>query len=281
MADQSDVEATLASLVTSTLYPQGPNAPSVLGSLCRIFRGWPNAAALDADLAAGRINVTITPDPCHYRITTRYIDPPAFLAPIAPTLAITVAGQTATITTTGTTGAVAPGQLAGLLVDNAAYVHRTEAGDTPALVAGILASYIRTARIVQLSGASLTIPGTGLIIPRVVADQQATLETRRQVQGFRVACWCPDPTTRDAAASLLDGTLSQSPFISLPDTSQARLRLSGTTTFDQSQNANLYRRDLLFAVEYATTVTETLPSLIATNARLAPDGGPTTRSLLG
>ncbi len=276
MADQSDVEATLAGLVTAILYPQGSQASSVIGSVCRIFRGWPNSAALDADLAASVINISITSDAAKFRNTTRYIDPPSPRAFVQPTLIITAAGQTATIS-----GTAAPGQLAGLLVDNAAYVHRTVAADTPVLVAAILANYIRTRRVVLVSGATITIPGAGSIIGRITADQNVLTETRRQAQGFRVACWCPTPASRDSIVSLLDAALSQQAFIALPDTAQGRLRLSGTITFDQSQNANLFRRDLLFTVEYATTVTQTLPSLIAVDARIAPNGGPATQSLLG
>jgi hypothetical protein len=276
MADQSDIELTLASLVTAILYPSGSNAASVLGSVCRVFRGWPNAAALGADLSAGRLTVTITPDTGSFRVTTRYLDPPAMLAPVSPSLSIAVTGQTATITGTATLG-----QVAGLIVDNTAFVHRTATGDTPSLVAAILASYIRTVRIAQVSGASITIPGAGLIIPRVVADQNALAETRRQRQSFRMSCWCPDPTTRDSLAVLLDTALSQLTFITLPDSTQARLQLSHSLTFDQSQNANLFRRDLIFTVEYATTVSETLPSLIVGDARITPNGGPTTQSLLG
>ena len=54
MADESDVETTLATLVTAQIYPQGTNAPSALGPLVRIYRGWPNPTALNADLAAGK-----------------------------------------------------------------------------------------------------------------------------------------------------------------------------------------------------------------------------------
>ena len=276
MADQSDVEATLASLVTGILYPAGTNAASVLGSVCHIYRGWPNPAGLGTDLAAGNLTVTVMPDAGSFRVTTRYLDPPTNLTPAAPTLTVTVSGQTATIG-----GTASPGQVAGLIVDRAAFVHRTEAGDTPALVAAILASYIRGTRIAQVSGPSITIPGAGLLVGRVVADQTALAETRRQIQAFRIACWCPDPTTRDSLATLLDTALSQDSFIALPDNTQARLRLSRSITFDQSQNANLFRRDLIFNVEYATTVSDTLPALIIGSTAIAPNGGPTTQSLLG
>ena len=274
MADQSDVEATLATLVTTTLYPEGTNAPSVLGSLCRIYRGWPNAAALSTDLAQGHITVTIHPGEA-YRVTTRHIDPPQPLSAVIPTLAITTDTSTATFA-----GVASTGQLAGLLIDNKAFVHRTAIGDTPALVASILASYIRTLRPTTVSNATITIQGARQIIGRVVADQQTQTVTRRQAQDFRLTCWCPDPASRDTTAALLDTALSTTPFITLPDNTSARLRLVRSLTFDQSQNANLYRRDLVFDAEYATTITTTLPALIFGDTNIIPNGSQA-QTLLG
>ncbi len=51
-------------------------------------------------------------------------------------------------------------------------------------------------------------------------------------------------------------------FITLADNSAARLIFSGTTVFDQSQNAILYRRDLIYSVEYATTITDQQSSML-------------------
>ncbi len=275
MADLSDVETAIANAVEAIIYPKGTNAPSVLGSVVRVYRGWPNPAALNNDLAAGAVNLTIFPDPKAHRITTRLIDPPAPSAPVLPTLTVTVSGQTATF------GGIANiGQIAGLLIDNAAFVHRTQSGDTPEGVAATLAAYISTNRIALASGAKVTIPGAGSVIGRVVADQSAQLETRRQVQTLRLTCWCPTPELRDEAASALDRGLSQIAFLPLPDTSSARLRNSGTRVFDQSQNANLYRRDLLLEVEYATTITESLPTMIFGISALLPNAN-ASKNLLG
>jgi len=275
MADLSDVETTLAALVETLVYPAGTNAPSINDALIRVYRGWPNQSALNADLAAGTINITLFPDARAARISTRYLDPPIALAPVIPTLGVSMSGQTATFT-----GSAGLGQLAGLLIDNTAFVHRTQSGDTPEAVAAALAAYVRTQRIAQLNGASLTIPGAGSIIGRVVADQQARVETRRQHQTIRLSCWCPTPATRDLIAAAIDQGLSQRLFLTLPDGSSARLREAGTLVFDQSQNANLYRRDLLLDVEYATTITETLPALIFGNSQISPNGASST-SLLG
>ena len=275
MADLSDVETALATLLEGVLYPQGTEAPSILGVLTRVYRGWPNPAALNADLAAGNVNITIFPDPRPQRNTTRYIDPPNPAAAVSPTLTVSVSGQTATFG--GTAGL---GQVAGLLIDNSAFVHRTQSGDTPEGVAATLAAYIRTTRIAQVSGASVAIPGAGSVIGRVVADQSAQAETRRQTQALRLTCWCPTPALRDTAASAIDLALSQTNFLALPDGASARLRGDGTLVFDQSQNANLYRRDLLIEAEYATMASETLPALIFGLSRLLPNGN-ATQPLLG
>jgi hypothetical protein len=275
LADLSDVETALSTLLEGVVYPQGTNAPSILGALTRVYRGWPNPAALNSDLAAGNVNITIFPDATPQRNTTRYIDPPTPANPVSPTLTVSVSGQTATFG--GTAGL---GQVAGLLIDNSAFVHRTQSGDTPAGVAATLAAYISTTRIALANGATVTIPGAGSIIGRVVADQSAQAETRRQMQTVRLSCWCPTPALRDAATSVIDLALSQTTFLALPDGTSARLRGGGTLVFDQSQNANLYRRDLLIEAEYATTATEVLPSLIFGLSTLLPNGN-AAQTLLG
>jgi hypothetical protein len=280
MADQSDVETALTTLIGAVIYPQGTNAPSILGVTCRIYRGWPNTAALDADLAAGRVNITVFPDARHQQNTTRWTEELTLATPVPPTLTITTAmtnsGSTATIG-----GTADPGQIAGLLVDNLAVVHRTAAGDTPDLVAATLASYLRTERVAVVAGATITIPGTHLLVGRVVTDQQVQQETRRQVQNFRISCWFPDPATRDVAAAAVDAALAAHNFITLADGTSARLRFVSSTVFDQSQDASLYRRDLLYSVDYATTQTITLPSMIFGDATLSPDGAGIVQSLLG
>ena len=276
MADLSDVETALVLTIGDALYPQGSTAPSAVGVLCRIYRGWPNSAGLDADLAAGYVNVTVFPEARMQENTTRWPSEFETGALSVPDLAVTVSGVSATVS-----GSARLGQVAGILCDNVAVVHRTAAGDTPVVVAAILAQRLRTVRIVQLSGATLTVPGAGRLIGRVVADQPAQKQTRRQRQRFRVSCWCPDPATRDIVSATVDRALSMQDFLPLADGTAGRVRFTGTNVFDQSEDAALYRRDLLYSVEYATTVDAMLPSMIFGDATLAPNGAGVVQSLLG
>ncbi|MGA3398277.1 MAG: hypothetical protein ABSC95_03575 [Acetobacteraceae bacterium] len=256
MADQSDVENALVALAANALYPNGSSSPSLPGPDCRIYRGWPNSAALNADLAAGVINVTVFPQGEPGRNTTRYSQQWQGF-PAQATLTASVSGVSVTIG--GTAG---PGQLAGMLVNDSSYVYASQAGDTPATVAANLATAVRTDWIVNLSGATLTIPGAGSVLARVVADASVMQEVRRQERGFRITCWCPTPATRDASASAIDLLLVGFQFINLADSSQGRLQYRGTLVFDQSQDALLYRRDLLYDVEYPTTITARQPAML-------------------
>jgi hypothetical protein len=259
MADESDVENTLVSLAAAALYPSGAGTQSVPGPDCRIYRGWPNASALNADLAAGRINVTVFPIhgvSAHARTTTRYT-PIWAVQSVQPTLTATVLGASVTFG-----GSADLGQLAGVLVSGQGYSYRTQVGDNTALVAANLAERIRPDMIVQLSGSTVTIPNVGTLLARVVADATAQQEIRRQELNFRVTCWCPTPATRDVAATAIDISLAQVPFVPLPDGSSARVTYYGTAVLDQSENALLYRRDLLYRVEYPTMLTASQPAML-------------------
>jgi hypothetical protein len=264
MPNQSDAETALAILAAAALYPNGPTAPSAVAATIRIYRGWPNAAALDADLAAGRVNLTIFPVLGATRVTTRYPTTPTDTRSV-PTLTVAVVGSVATFAGTATAG-----QLAGLLVEGQPYVYRTAANDTPALVAAILAGAINAVRPATASGASVTTPET-VPIARIVADAVATTELRRQIQSFRITAWCPTPDLRDAVCAIIDPAFAATPFLTLADGSQSRLAFSATTTFDQSQDAALYRRDLIYTVEFPTTLVATQPSMLFGTVGLGAD----------
>jgi hypothetical protein len=167
MADQSDVENALVSLVSGALYPNGTDAASVPGPDCRIYRGWPNSAALDKDLAAGKINTTVFPGSGAGHLTTRYAE--QWVAPRAePSLTAVVTGTSVTFG-----GTADQGQIAGILIDGRSYAYRSQAGDTPQLVAASMAAMARGNSVVRLAGSTMTIAGAGSLVARVVADTAA------------------------------------------------------------------------------------------------------------
>lgn len=145
------------------------------------------------------------------------------------------------------------------------YVYELQPGDIPETIAANLAASARANWTVNLSGTTLAVPGASSLLARVVACSPAEQEARRQRQGFRITCWCPTPAVRDTSASAIDLFLAGFQFIDLADGSQGRLQYCGTLVFDQSEDALLYRRDLLYDVEYPTIVTALQPAMLFGN----------------
>ena len=278
MADQSDVENAIVAAVTATLYPNGPAEASGIGCgavTVRVYRGWPVSAALHADLADGIVNVSVFPGGAP-RDTTRYPMNWNVTTVTTPSLTVSVAANAATFG-----GATAAGQMAGLSVNDATYIYLVQPGDTTALVAAALAAQLIAAGLlVQLSGGTVTIPSASKLTARVEQAQSAYQETRRQRQSFRVSCWCPAPLLRDQVASTIDAAMAGTPFLTLADGSSARITLAGGSTIDQGENAILYRRDLVYAADYATIITAAQPAMVFGTGTLSSPAG-TLATLLG
>ncbi len=263
MADLSDVETALTASVVAALYPGGAGAASVTGQPIRVFRGWPMTGPLDLDLAAGIVNVSVFAVPGDTRNTTRW-GLMTQAAQVAPSLTVQVRGGSATFG-----GAGGLGQVAGLLVDGVPFVYRGQAGDTPALVAAVLAQDVRAVRACWLSGTTVSVPGVTKFAARVVADGSALTELGRQEQGLRISAWCPNPAIRDLVCGTIGSALSATNFLTLADGTSGRVRYRSTASIDDAQNAQLYRRDLVFSVEYATSVSAPAPSLLFGDVRIA------------
>jgi len=211
---------------------------------------------LSNDLARGVANVSVFPVPNATHNTTRWA-PHLSTAPGLPTLLVSVSGASATFS--GTAGV---GQVAGLLIENRPFVYRGRNGDTPALVAAMLAQSVRGVRACWYSGTTISIPGAGNLIARAVADGSSITEWSRQRQSFRISAWCPDPLVRDALCSSIGSALSSIAFLDLQDGTSGRLRFRSAASFDDDQDAQQYRRDLVYDVEYGTTVVANAPSML-------------------
>jgi hypothetical protein len=256
LADLSLVESALVSAITAVIYPSGTSGASVTGTPIRIYRGWPTTGPLSLDLAQGVPNISVFPVPGATRNTTRWY-PIQIVQSARPTLLAAASGATVTFS-----GIAAAGQLAGILADNQPFVYAPLATDTPAVVAASLAQAIRAIRTCWLSGTSVTIPDAMHIIGRVSTAGTTTTEWCRQQQSFRITLWCPNPILRDQIAALIGAALSAIAFLTLADGTSGRLRYRSTASVDDDQDAQQYRRDLIYDVEYGTTQTLQSPSML-------------------
>ena len=267
MADINDVQLALVSLIEAELfapgYSTGLATVSTLGPTVRVYPGWPNPASLDADLAAGTVNVSVFPDPGMASLTTRYSrvwkEPTVF----SPTTFIATTNGT-DVTFSGT---LSPDQAAAIRIgNNPAVGYRLLAGDTAATVASALAAKLTYASP-TVNGATISFPNITLpIIARTGRDQIATMETRRQKQQFRITVWAPNPVVRAQIASAIDVMMSDVRFINFPDGSCSSIPEGrGTYVDDVPQTENLFRRDLRYAIEYPTLKLQAQPPFLFAN----------------
>ncbi|CAJ0698814.1 hypothetical protein [Ralstonia holmesii] len=258
MADLSDISNALVTLAAAIAYPNGTSQPSLIGVDVRVFAGWPVPALLDADLAAGKVQVSVFPMPGMERVVSSAFGD--WSTPSAPvnTVTLSLSGQTVTVG-----GTVSTPQNAALVVDNKAYVYAVQAGDTLASIAAALAALVNADQTATAAGAVVTIPNAKYISPRVGGVGTSQRETLRIEQTFMLTTWAPSPTLRDQLASKINSALSGQTKLGLPDQGAA-LRYRRSSQDDGSQKAGLFRRDLVYAVEYSTYETEADYQITAT-----------------
>jgi hypothetical protein len=287
MADLSDVEQALVSTIASLLFSntylpgayqaslamapwppagpgQSPSSPTAV--TVRLYRGWPEAATLATDLAAGKAHVSVFPLDGVTRDTSRFWPRTVPTTPIPATVTVTVSGDTVTIGGTITANNVVGIQL-GMPSQLQAYAYVVQASDTLASVAAALAAKITGATV---SGAVITLPSALNLRAGSFALQPALTEVRRQLQGFRVSAWCPTPAARDAVCKLIDtglaglrdsyGNLTR--FLPLPDGSTAWIKYQHTGSNDYPARDRVWRRDICYGLEYPSTILEQDPTML-------------------
>lgn len=267
MADISDVENALVALIADAIYPNGSAQASVINADCIVGRGWPVPEKLYDDLKAGKVTVSIYPQNGVERNTTRFTTDIHTLNIPAPTVTATISGQAITFT-----GSLPTPQNIGVIIGDFSPTAKTAiypatSADTMTTIAAGLAALLVTAGIAATaSGPVLTLPATAIASASVGVFGTAWQELKRQERSIQVTLWCPTPAMRDLAAPLIDVALVENEHLLLGDGSGARLVYQRTLISDERQTVEIYRRDLVYMVEYATTLISSYPQIISTNA---------------
>jgi hypothetical protein len=287
MSDIADVLTVLVKIAECVLYPNGVNNPSITESDIVIYPGWPSSDNLDTDLAAGKTHVSVFPK-AEERNTTRYHEKEKVTKPPAPTLTLTV--QTASgghllldgsgnvlledggfLLLEGNSLSVVVGGRASvpqnvmLRVNDKDYVYAVQATDALADIAAALAALVAVdIPGTSAQGSSINIGPNGRVqAARVGGVGTVTKEIRRQEHVVMITVWAPTPQLRDTIAAAVDVDLSERRFISMPDGYGARIIYKNSLLVDSLQKAALYRRDLNYSIEFATTKSKHAAAVIA------------------
>lgn len=259
MADISDVENALVSLIAATLYPNGRGPFSAAGVGVAIYAGWPNSATLDEDLAnlnggvGGKLHVTVFASGAE-RNTTRYERRWKTATTNPATLTLSVSNSTVSIS-----GTVSTPQNVMLMVKGLPYVYGVKSTDTLTSIATGLASLIPGA---SSSGPTITLP-TSPTQARVGASGTSIREVARQEQVIQITVWADTPANRDLISKAIKPVLDDTPFIALADLTSGRLTYKSSPKTDSLQKVGMYRRDFMYSVEYATTQSQQTTQVVA------------------
>jgi hypothetical protein len=95
--------------------------------------------------------------------------------------------------------------------------------------------------------------------------------THRQLHEIMLTTWAPNHSARTAIAAAIDVALKEKITVMLSDTSGARICYSRTNVTDEQATITLYRRDLIYHVEYATL--QQFPGYVITTTSLSVQAG--------
>jgi hypothetical protein len=255
MADLSDVLNVLVGMVEQAVYPNGTSQPSVAGVDVSIFPGWPIRNKLDDEMKAGRAMISVYP-------TNKEKDVTKFervfqeVESIPATITATVVGNVITFG-----GVISVPQAVMIVVDGVGYSYQVLITDTLDDIATALSLLVPGS---VPSGSTLTIDFNNSLVARIVTQSKAAEELGRQERVFQISCWCNNPTTRSLLAPPIDIFFRLNYRFVLPDGFYCHMFYDHTNETDDLEIPLIYRRDLFFRVQYATTNTQ-LFTTIASN----------------
>lgn len=272
MADLLDVMNTLVAQCTGYVYPGGTAQPPVAGAAVKVFPGWPVPAQLDTDLAtAAGPTPVITTQVSVFPLgsdknTTRYPPVAKVMSIATPTLTLQITGRT--IRVGGAVPAPFTPHNMAVLLGGQPFIYPIQASDTLTSIATGLSALIAVAYPGTVnSGAVITLAADAPTpTARVGTTGEVATEWERQAQRIMISTWAPDPVTRSLISGAIKVGLAQIAFLTMVDGFGARVLAQGGGMTDGAQKAGLYRRDLIYEVEYATTTVEQTATVVALKA---------------
>ncbi|HNC11731.1 MAG TPA: hypothetical protein PLF59_08160 [Cyclobacteriaceae bacterium] len=247
MAGLWDVADTLAGLVEQAVYPAGTSQPSVAGVDVTIFVGWPVREVLDDTLKAGKAMVSIYPtDKERYVTKFERVFQTVSISPA--TLTAIVSGNTVTIG-----GVVSVPQAVMVILNAVGYSYGVLITDTLDTIAAALAAMIPGA---SSTGQVITLTNVTRLSTSIMTQATAAQELTRQERVFQISCWTTTPDIRRLLDEPIDVYLKKVVNPVFSDGFYGLMWYDHRKEIDATELQLIYRTDLFFRVQYATTDTQ-------------------------
>jgi len=253
MASLLQVEEKLKEMVVSVVYPDGIGSPSIVDKDISIMNGYPVKGSLDKYMKADKIAISVSSIQKSDKNTTRYTK--RWHRITVPESSINmVLGDDLVITITG----VAANDLVATIKTSIEVASHQ-------IVSGESVDDIASALGIQLTGAivitnTIFVPNEYKILLGISVIGVAAREIKRQQKRFCVTIWSPTVNDRDTLGEAIDVYLSDIERFVLPDDFFARIIYNGAIDMDTFQDHRIYKRELEYLIEYATTISDNFPT---------------------
>jgi hypothetical protein len=258
MADLEDVTAALASAITDIINASGAPAP------ISVISGWPLPDDLDAASKAGKVIVSVYPQPGTTSNVTRFQWNAVQQTPAVITTTATLSGGVITLG-----GTITLPLNVSIFASGASYSYAAQIGDTLATIVIQLSYLLQNVFPITTSPTTITFVNPPIDLAIYLGGQGSLLrENAREKQAFQITIWAPTQPLRAATIKAFEPGLFALDYITLPDMTAGMLFSMRSFNSDAGQIDNFYRRDIIVTVEYG--ITEILPawSVVAASAPL-------------
>jgi len=149
------------------------------------------------------------------------------------------------------------------------YAYEAVPGDTAESIAAALGAQIPGAIV---NGAMLSVSGGTIFSVKLSGSSTVSQIVRRQRQRFVVTIWTDQIDVRDVLSTTLDLGLAQCGWVEDTSGHLIFLNYAGCTDGDAMQMQSVYRRDLVYDVDFATTETQISQQMIGFGGTITAGG---------
>jgi hypothetical protein len=248
LADLEDVTAALASTITGIINTNGAPAP------ISVVQGWPLPDDLDAASKAGKVIISVYPQPGANSNVTRFQWDAVQQTPAIITTTTTILNGVITFE-----GSVTLPLNVSIFAGGQSYSYAAQAGDTIGTIIAQLSYQIQYILPITISPTTIAFINPPIDLAVYLGGQGALIrENAREKQAFQITVWAPTQALRKATVKAFEPGLFALNSVTFPDGTAGMLFSMRSFNTDAGQVDNFYRRDIIVTVEYG--ITEIIPA---------------------
>lgn len=248
MADLEDVTAALASAITGIINTNGAPAP------ISVVQGWPLPDDLDTASKAGKVIISVYPQPGATSNVTRFQWDAVQQTPAVITTTVTLLNGVITFG-----GTITLPLNVSIFAACQSYSYSVQPGDTVATIIIQLSYLIQYTFAITTSTTTITFANPPIDLAVYLGGEGTLIrENAREKQAFQITVWAPTGALRMATVKAFEPGLFALNSVTFPDGTAGMLFSMRSFNTDAGQVDNFYRRDIIVTVEYG--ITEIIPA---------------------